>query len=71
MIMYEKDIQFVQEFLDTRSYVMATGTGTGNSTCYNSLHASREFVVLANSLNPDQDQQNVGFYLDLNCFTLR
>ena len=42
---------------------------------YNSLHASGEFCRLpianANSLNPDEDQQNVGLDLDPNCLTLR
>ena len=27
-------------------------------------------ITFANSLDPDQDQQNVGPYLDPNCFTL-
>ena len=45
--------------------------------CYNSLHASREFcrlpiaIASANSLNPDEDQQNIGLDLDPNCLTLR
>ena len=41
---------------------------------YNSLHASGEFccllITFANSLDPDQDQQNVGSDLDPICLTL-
>ena len=41
---------------------------------FNSFHASGDFccllITFANSLDPDQDQQNVGTDLDQNCVTL-
>ena len=44
-------------------------------TCNNSLNISGEFCLLmiafANSLYPDQDEQNVGLFLDPNCLTLQ
>ena len=44
-------------------------------TCNNSLNISGEFYLLmiafANSFDPDQDEQNVGLFLDPNCLTLQ
>ena len=41
---------------------------------FNSFLASSDFcrllITFANSLDPDQDQQNVGLDLDPNCLTL-
>ena len=47
---------------------------SGLAAGINSFHASGDFCLLlitfANSLDPDQDRQNVGPDLDPNCLTL-
>ena len=49
-------------------------TGVRPATVYNSLPACDDFcrllITFANSLDPDQDRQNVGPDLDLNCLIL-
>ena len=56
-------------------YLKCPNMNTKIFTCYNSLHARGEFrslsIAFANSLNPDEDQHNVGIVLDPNCLTLR